>query len=202
MYRNIIKPFFDKLMALLALLVASPIFLIVALLLAIFQNGKVFFTQKRPGSNEKIFLLIKFKTMRDDKDEQGELLPDADRLTWIGKFVRKTSLDEIPQLINILKGDMSFIGPRPLLVEYLPLYNEKQRKRHQVTPGISGWAQINGRNAISWQRKFDLDLWYVQHQSFLFDLKIIFLTIYKVFKSEGISGKGVATMEKFKGNNQ
>lgn len=200
MYQKIIKPFFDKLSALIALIIASPIFLLVALLLAIFQNGKVFFTQKRPGLNEEIFLLIKFKTMRDDKDEKGELLPDSERLTWIGKIVRKTSMDEIPQLLNILNGDMSFIGPRPLLVEYLPLYSEEQSQRHWVTPGITGWAQINGRNTISWQKKFEYDVWYVQNQSFLLDLKIIFMTIFKVFKAEGVSGEGVATMEKFKGN--
>lgn len=200
MYRKFFKPFFDKLIALIALVIASPIFIVVALLLAFFQNGKVFFTQKRPGLNEKIFLLIKFKTMRDDKDENGELLPDDQRLTWIGKIVRKTSMDEIPQLLNIIKGDMSFIGPRPLLVEYLPLYNEEQSKRHLVTPGITGWAQINGRNTISWQKKFEYDVWYVKNQSFLLDLKIIFMTIFKVFKAEGISGEGVATMEKFKGN--
>jgi len=201
MYRNFIKPFFDKLIALIALLVASPIFILVALLLAIFQNGKVFFTQRRPGKNEKIFMLVKFKTMRDDKDEKGELLPDADRLTWIGKIVRKTSMDEIPQLLNILKGDMSFIGPRPLLVEYLSLYNSEQAKRHQVTPGITGWAQVNGRNTISWAKKFEYDVWYVNNQSFWLDLKIIFMTIFKVFKAEGISAEGAATIEKFTGNN-
>lgn len=200
MYRNFFKPFFDKLIAFIALVIASPIFIVVALLLAFFQNGKIFFTQKRPGLNEKIFLLIKFKTMRDDKDGNGELLPDDQRLTWIGKIVRKTSMDEIPQLLNIIKGDMSFIGPRPLLVEYLPLYNEEQSKRHLVTPGITGWAQINGRNTISWQKKFEYDVWYVKNQSFLLDLKIIFMTIFKVFKAEGISGEGVATMEKFKGD--
>lgn len=200
MYRNFFKPFFDKLIAFIALVIASPIFIVVPLLLAFFQNGKVFFTQKRPGLNEKIFLLIKFKTMRDDKDGNGELLPDDQRLTWIGKIVRKTSMDEIPQLLNIIKGDMSFIGPRPLLVEYLPLYNEEQSKRHLVTPGITGWAQINGRNTISWQKKFEYDVWYVKNQSFLLDLKIIFMTIFKVFKAEGISGEGVATMEKFKGD--
>ncbi|WP_085515676.1 sugar transferase [Marivirga sericea] len=200
MYRSIVKPFLDRFTALIALLIASPIFLIVSILLAIFQNGKIFFIQKRPGLNAHIFKLIKFKTMRDDKDETGSLLSDEKRLTWIGKFVRKTSMDEIPQLLNIIKGEMSFIGPRPLLVEYLPLYNDKQRKRHFVTPGITGWAQINGRNTISWQKKFEYDVWYVQHQSFLLDLKIIFMTIFKVFKAEGISGKGMATMEKFKGN--
>lgn len=200
MYRKLIKPFFDKLTALIALIIASPIFLIVSILLAIFQNGKVFFTQQRPGLNEKIFLLVKFKTMRDDKDANGELLADQERLTWIGKIVRKTSMDEIPQLLNILKGDMSFIGPRPLLVEYLPLYSNAQSKRHLVTPGITGWAQINGRNTISWQKKFEYDVWYVQNQSILLDMKIIFMTIFKVFKAEGISAEGMATIEKFKGN--
>jgi len=199
-YYKLVKPFFDKLFALLALIVASPIFLVVAILLALFQNGKVFFTQKRPGRNEKIFLLIKFKTMRDDFDAHGNLLADAERLTSVGKFVRKTSLDELPQLINILKGDMSFIGPRPLLIEYLALYNAVQKKRHDVTPGISGWAQVNGRNAISWNEKFSFDVWYVEHQSFWLDLKIIFLTIAKVFKAEGINASGSATIEKFTGN--
>ena len=200
MYKNIIKPFLDRFVALLALLVSSPIFLIVSVLLAVFQNGKVFFTQQRPGLNESTFKLIKFKTMRDDEDENGELLPDEKRLTWIGKIVRKTSMDEIPQLLNIIKGEMSFIGPRPLLIDYLPLYNEEQRKRHLVTPGITGWAQINGRNTISWNKKFEYDVWYVQNQSFRLDLKIVFLTIFKVFKAEGISGDGMATMEKFRGN--
>ncbi|ADR20343.1 undecaprenyl phosphate N,N'-diacetylbacillosamine 1-phosphate transferase [Marivirga tractuosa] len=200
MYAKIFKPFFDRITALIALIIASPIFVLVSFLLAIFQSGKVFFTQKRPGLNEEIFLLIKFKTMRDDQDENGELLPDEQRLTWIGKIVRKTSMDEIPQLLNIIKGDMSFIGPRPLLVEYLPLYSEEQRKRHFVTPGITGWAQINGRNTISWQKKFEYDVWYVQNQSFLLDIKIIFMTVLKVFKAEGISAEGVATMEKFKGD--
>ncbi|GAB3336847.1 sugar transferase [Marivirga atlantica] len=199
-YSKVVKPFFDKLFALLALIIASPVFLIVALLLALFQNGKVFFTQKRPGRNEKIFLLIKFKTMRDDVDAHGNLLADKDRLTPVGKFVRKTSLDELPQLLNILIGDMSFVGPRPLLIEYLPLYNPSQKKRHNVTPGISGWAQVNGRNAISWQEKFSFDVWYVNNQSFWLDLKIIFLTIAKVFKAEGINASGSATIEKFIGN--
>lgn len=199
-YSKVVKPFFDKLFALLALIMASPVFLIVALLLALFQNGKVFFTQKRPGRNEAIFLLIKFKTMRDDVDALGNLLADKDRLTPVGRFVRKTSLDELPQLLNILMGDMSFVGPRPLLIEYLPLYDSTQKKRHNVTPGISGWAQVNGRNAISWREKFSFDVWYVNNQSFWLDLKIIFLTIAKVFKAEGINASGSATIEKFKGN--
>lgn len=200
MYRYFIKPLLDCVCALLAVIIASPIFMVIGILLAIFQQGKVFFTQKRPGRHEHIFLLLKFKTMRDDTDINGNLLPDDERLTAIGKFVRKTSLDELPQLINIVKGDMSFIGPRPLLIEYLPLYNEYQKKRHIVTPGISGWAQVNGRNAIGWTQKFDYDVWYVKNQSFLLDLKIIFLTIIKVFKSDGISAAGSATIEKFRGN--
>lgn len=199
LYRNFIKPFFDRLIALLALLIASPIFLVLCILLALFQNGKVFFTQDRPGKNEKIFRLIKFKTMRDDTDASGQLLPDEERLTWIGQVVRKTSLDEIPQLLNIIKGDMSFVGPRPLLIEYLALYSTQQKRRHEVTPGISGWAQVNGRNTLSWIKKFEYDVWYVDHQSFGLDLKIIGLTILKVFKAEGISAAGMATMEKFKG---
>ena len=198
-YNSFIKPFFDKFFAFLGLLVASPIILIVMALLSIFQSGKVFFVQKRPGKNEKIFSLVKFKTMRDDVDDKGILLPDDQRITWIGNFVRKSSLDEIPQLFNILKGDMSFVGPRPLLIEYLPLYNEQQAKRHQVTPGISGWAQVNGRNAISWEVKFSLDVYYVAHQSFFLDLKIIFKTIKNVFLAKGISGEGTMTMQKFQG---
>ncbi|MFQ3213886.1 MAG: undecaprenyl phosphate N,N'-diacetylbacillosamine 1-phosphate transferase [Marivirga sp.] len=200
MYRNIVKPFFDRLFALTALLVASPIFLLIALLLFSFQNGKMFFTQNRPGRDNKIFRLIKFKTMRDDADSNGNLLPDAERLTWIGKFVRKTSLDELPQLLNVLFGHMSFIGPRPLLIEYLPLYTQEQSRRHHVSPGISGWAQVNGRNTISWDEKFKLDIWYVDNQSFLLDLKILFLTVSKVFKAEGISASGEATVTKFTGS--
>lgn len=173
---------------------------IVIILLLVFQKGQVFFIQQRPGKNERLFNVIKFKTMTDKRGENGNLLPDKDRLTWIGSFIRKTSLDELPQLINILKGDMSFIGPRPWLVEYLPLYNAEQRRRHEVRPGISGWAQVNGRNAISWKQRFEYDLYYVDNQSFWLDLKIIFLTIKKVFVAEGIAAEGSATMEKFKGN--
>jgi undecaprenyl phosphate N,N'-diacetylbacillosamine 1-phosphate transferase len=202
MYRNSIKPFFDKLFALVALFVSSPFFILISLLLFIFQDGKVFFTQNRPGRKAKIFRLIKFKTMRDDTDEKGDLLPDEERLTWIGSFVRKTSLDELPQLLNVLMGQMSFVGPRPLLIEYLPLYTQEQSGRHQVTPGISGWAQVNGRNAISWDEKFKLDIWYVDNQCFLLDLKIIFFTISKVFKAEGISATGEATIKKFTGSEQ
>jgi len=168
--------------------------------LAIANNGKPFFFQKRPGKNERIFSIIKFKTMNDKKDAQGNLLSDAERLTGVGKFVRKTSLDEIPQLINVLKGDMSLIGPRPLLPEYLPLYNQEQKRRHQVKPGITGWAQVNGRNAISWEDKFRLDVEYVNQQSLILDIKILFLTIKKVFFSEGINQEGQATATKFEGN--
>jgi len=184
----------------MALTLLSPVIIIVALLLAIFQNGKVFFTQKRPGRNARIFLLLKFKTMRDDFDANGNLLPDKDRLTAVGRFVRKTSLDELPQLVNIIAGDMSFVGPRPLLEEYLNLYNDEQMKRHLVTPGISGWAQVNGRNSIDWPTKFKLDVWYVNNQSFWLDIKILLLTIKKVFVADGINASGSATIEKFKGN--
>lgn len=200
MYESLIKPFFDKLLALLVLILASPIFIPVIILLGFTNDGKVWFVQQRPGYRGKIFRVIKFKTMNDKKDVYGNLLSDAERLTSVGKFIRKTSLDEIPQMINVLKGDMSFVGPRPLLVEYLSLYNEIQRKRHDVKPGITGWAQVNGRNAISWEKKFELDVWYVEHISFWIDLKILFLTMIKIFKAEGISSEGSATMEKFRGN--
>lgn len=168
--------------------------------LTIANHGKPFFFQKRPGKNEKVFSIIKFKSMNDKTDAQGKLLSDAERLTAIGGFVRKTSLDEIPQLINVLKGDMSLIGPRPLLVQYLPLYNEFQKRRHEVRPGITGWAQVNGRNALSWEKKFEYDVWYVDHLSLGLDLKILFLTVKKVFIREGISKEGEATMTPFKGN--
>ncbi len=200
MYKTLTKPSLDHLCALIALLLLSPVFLLVTLALTIANNGKPFFIQARPGKKGRIFNIIKFKTMTDAKDAQGDLLPDAERLTGVGKFVRKTSLDELPQLLNVLKGDMSFVGPRPLLPEYLPLYNEEQRKRHDVKPGITGWAQVNGRNAISWEQKFALDVWYVEHQSFVLDLKILFLTIKKVFVSEGINTTGQATTERFKGS--
>ena len=182
------------------LIVLSPILFGVVILLYFLNNGKPFFTQIRPGLNEKLFEIIKLKTMNDKKNYLGELLPDSDRLTAVGKFIRKTSLDEIPQLINVLKGDMSLIGPRPLLVQYLPLYNETQKNRHNVRPGITGWAQINGRNAISWQQKFEYDVFYVQNLSFFLDVKIVLLTIKKVFKREGISSDTSATMEFFTGN--
>lgn len=201
MYKLFLKRLIDFIIAFLALLILSPIFIIVTIGLYFANDGKPFFFQSRPGLNEKIFKIIKFKTMNDKKDAAGNLLPDADRLTPIGAFVRKTSLDEIPQLINVLKGDMAIIGPRPLLIQYLPLYNAVQRRRHEVRPGITGWAQINGRNAISWSRKFELDIWYVDHVSFQTDLKVFFLTFKKVFKSEGISAEGHVTIEPFNGNN-
>ncbi|MFD0931593.1 sugar transferase [Psychroflexus salinarum] len=200
MYESILKPFLDFLAALLGLLLLSPIFIIVTLLLAIANAGKPFFFQKRPGQYEHTFRIIKFKTMNDKRGEDGQLLPDSDRLTAVGKFVRKTSLDEVPQLINVLKGDMSLVGPRPLLPEYLPLYDEEQKKRHQVKPGITGWAQVNGRNALSWKGKFEKDVEYVRNQSFVLDVKILFLTLKKVVKSEGINQGGQATAQKFEGN--
>jgi undecaprenyl phosphate N,N'-diacetylbacillosamine 1-phosphate transferase len=200
LYRNYLKPLLDFIIALGSFIILSPIFIIVLILLFIANNGKPFFFQKRPGKDEKIFKVIKFKTMNDKKDKNGNLLPDAKRLTAVGKFIRKSSLDEIPQLLNVIKGNMSLIGPRPLLVEYLPLYSDVQKRRHEVKPGITGWAQVNGRNAISWEQKFDYDVWYVDHLSFLFDVSILFLTIKKVFKSEGINSNTAATMEKFSGS--
>ncbi|WP_187477634.1 sugar transferase [Amniculibacterium sp. G2-70] len=201
MYKNHLKRLFDFSIALIGLIVLSPLFIVVTIGLYFANQGKPFFFQARPGLNEKIFKIIKFKTMNDKKDADGNLLSDADRLTPIGSFVRKTSLDEIPQLINVLKGDMSLIGPRPLLPEYLALYNETQKKRHLVRPGITGWAQVNGRNAISWEKKFELDVWYVDNLSFVTDLKVFFTTFAKVFKREGISQTGQATMEAFNGKN-
>lgn len=200
MYKNFFKRAIDFLAAFIALLLISPIFLLLLIFLAIANDGKPFFVQKRPGRNGKIFSIIKFKTMNDRKDAAGNLLSDAERLTKIGSFVRKTSLDEIPQLLNVVKGDMSLIGPRPLLVQYLPLYNDFQKNRHNVRPGITGWAQINGRNAISWEKKFEYDVWYVNNISLLLDIKIVLLTIKKVFISEGINADNVATTEPFRGN--
>lgn len=201
MYKYFFKRLFDFLIAFFGLLLLSPIFIIVTIALYFANQGKPFFFQARPGKDERIFKIIKFKSMNDKKDAAGNLLPDAARLTKIGSLVRKTSLDEIPQLINVLKGEMSLIGPRPLLIEYLKLYNEEQKKRHNVRPGITGWAQVNGRNAISWTKKFEYDLWYVENISFLLDLKILFLTIKKVFVREGISQEGQATVEAFNGEN-
>ena len=198
MYQNILKPLLDFIGALFLLLIASPIMLLVLIILLFTNGGSPFFLQKRPGKNEKIFTIIKFKTMNNKTDETGKLLPDSERLTAFGKFIRSSSLDELPQLINVLIGDMSFVGPRPLLPEYLPLYNEFQKQRHNVKPGITGWAQINGRNAIIWSQKFEYDVWYVNHQSFWLDIKILFKTIEKVFKKDGIAQEGQATAEPFK----
>ncbi len=200
MYKKWIKRIFDFVLALFLLVLFSPLILITALLLKITQ-GSVIFTQNRPGLNEKIFKIYKFKTMSDERDEKGELLSDELRLKAFGKIVRSLSLDELLQLFNVLKGDMSFVGPRPLLVEYLPLYNEEQKLRHKVRPGITGWAQVNGRNAISWQKKFELDVYYVKNISFLLDLKIMFLTALKVLKRSGVSKEGHVTTEKFNGKN-
>lgn len=186
--------------ALITLIVLSPLLLIIAILVKINLGSPVIFKQKRPGLNEKIFTLYKFRTMTDKRDENGKLLPDSERLTSFGKFLRSTSLDELPELYNILKGDMSFVGPRPLLVEYLPLYNDFQRRRHEVRPGLTGLAQVNGRNAISWEQKFKLDVEYVDNVSFIGDLKIIILTIKKVLVREGISSETSVTMEPFRGN--
>jgi undecaprenyl phosphate N,N'-diacetylbacillosamine 1-phosphate transferase len=200
MYRKFWKRFIDVIVALVVLLIFSPLLLLVYVILFFTNGGQPLFFQKRPGKNEKIFSIIKFRTMSNKRNRMGELLPDKDRLTAIGKFIRKTSLDELPQLINVLKGDMSLIGPRPLLIQYLPLYNKEQRKRHLVRPGITGWAQVNGRNAISWNEKFQYDTCYVEHLSFPLDMKILWLTIAKVFKSENVSQEGQATMEYFTGN--
>ncbi|NNF75993.1 MAG: sugar transferase [Flavobacteriaceae bacterium] len=198
MYPKIIKPFFDFVAALIGLILASPIFITVLIILLFLNNGKPFFTQARPGKKERIFKIIKFKTMNDKKDEHGEYLPFHLRITRFGMFIRKYSLDEIPQLINVLKGDMSLIGPRPLHIEYLPLYDETQARRHEVMSGITGWAQVNGRNAISWDKKFEYDVWYVDNQSFWLDLKIIFLTIEKVIRRKDINASENDNMPAFK----
>ncbi|MFS8541921.1 MAG: sugar transferase [Tissierellales bacterium] len=200
MYRKYFKRPLDFMFALITLIVLSPLLLIIAILVKINLGSPVIFKQKRPGLNEKIFTLYKFRTMTDKRDENGKLLPDSERLTSFGKFLRSTSLDELPELYNILKGDMSFVGPRPLLVEYLPLYNDFQRRRHEVRPGLTGLAQVNGRNAISWEQKFKLDVEYVDNVSFIGDLKIIILTIKKVLVREGISSETSVTMEPFRGN--
>lgn len=202
MYRFFLKRFFDFWIALIVLISISPILLIVTIWLHFANKGAgVFFLQERPGKDAKIFKVIKFKTMTDERDANGKLLPDADRLTKVGKFVRSTSIDELPQLFNVLKGDMALIGPRPLLVQYLPLYSKEQMRRHEVRPGISGWAQCHGRNAISWTEKFKLDVWYVDHVSLLTDLKVIWITIMKVLKRADINKAGQATIEAFNGYN-
>ena len=200
MYKLFIKLIIDFTIALFLLMVLSPIIVITIIGLCFANQGKPFFFQLRPGLNGKIFKIIKFKTMKDKKESEGNLLSDEKRLTKVGAFVRKTSLDEIPQLINVIKGEMSLVGPRPLLTEYLPLYNDFQKRRHEVKPGITGWAQVNGRNSISWKQKFEYDIWYVENISFLLDCKIVFLTIKKVFKREGISAENSISAEAFKGN--
>ena len=202
MYSSFFKRLIDLIIVFCMLAIIGPILFLITLWLHFANKGAgAFFTQERPGRNGKIFKVIKFKTMTDERDVNGDLLPDEQRLTKVGKLIRSTSVDELPQLINVLKGDMALIGPRPLLPQYLPLYNKEQARRHEVRPGITGWAQVNGRNAISWAKKFELDVWYVEHCSFILDLRIIVLTIKKVFVREGISSETSATMEPFTGNN-
>lgn len=201
MYKNFGKRFLDITVASIVLIGSSPLLFLTAVILAFNNRGKIFFIQPRPGKDEKIFNLIKFKTMNDRTDRNGDLLPDSERLTFWGKIIRKTSVDELPQFINVLLGHMSVIGPRPLLVEYLPRYSERQRLRHRILPGITGWAQVNGRNSLSWNEKFELDVWYVENYSGILDLKIVWLTIVKIFKSEGINNSDSITMTKFTGNN-
>lgn len=195
-----LKRTLDFTMALVALVLISPLIILLALLVRLFLGAPILFTQIRPGLHGQAFTVYKFRTMTDEKDASGELLPDDVRLTPFGLFLRRSSLDELPQLFNVLKGDVSLVGPRPLLMEYLPLYTAEQAKRHLVRPGITGWAQVNGRNAISWERKFELDVWYVNHQSFLLDMKILFLTVKKVLVKEGISAQGMETMPRFLGS--
>ena len=202
MYRHCFKRLFDFVIVLCVLLMIWPVLAVIAVWLHFANKGAgAFFTQERPGKDGKLFKVIKFKSMTDERDEDGQLLPDAERLTAVGRFIRSTSLDELPQLLNVLKGDMALIGPRPLLPQYLPLYSKEQARRHEVRPGITGWAQVHGRNAISWTEKFKLDVWYVDHVSLRVDLEVVFLTIKKVLKREGISQEGQATMEMFNGNN-
>ncbi|MFA5455706.1 MAG: undecaprenyl phosphate N,N'-diacetylbacillosamine 1-phosphate transferase [Sulfurimonas sp.] len=194
------KSLFDKMLALFLIILFLPIYIIISLLILWKMGSPILFRQKRPGYKEKIFSIYKFRTMTNEKDKNGELLADEQRLVGVGKFIRSISLDELPQLFNVLKGEMSFVGPRPLLIEYLPLYNDEQKRRHDAKPGITGWAQVNGRNAISWAQKFELDVWYVDNQSFLLDMKILWLTFLNVLKRSGISSSSSATMEKFRGN--
>ena len=202
MYKRFLKRWLDFVIVSCVLSVVWPLLLVIAMWLHFANKGAgAFFTQERPGKDGRIFKVIKFKSMTDEKDWEGRLLPDAERLTRVGRFIRSTSLDELPQLLNVLKGDMALVGPRPLLPEYLPLYSREQARRHEVRPGITGWAQTHGRNAISWAEKFQLDVWYVDHVSFAVDLKVVFLTVKKVFEREGISQEGQATMEKFDGSN-
>lgn len=194
-----LKRFFDFIVALVGLFLLSPVLLLTAIIIRIKLGSPVLFRQQRPGLNAKPFYVYKFRTMTDERDEAGDLLPDEIRLTPFGKLLRKLSIDELPQLLNVIKGDLSLVGPRPLLMDYLPLYSTEQARRHEVKPGITGWAQVNGRNAISWDEKFKLDVWYIDNQSFRLDLKILWMTVVKVFKREGISQEGQATMDKFKG---
>ncbi|MEK6153503.1 sugar transferase [Flavobacteriaceae bacterium 3-367] len=200
MYKSFFKRLLDVFIAIVALAVLSPIFVLVALVLIAQLKTSPFFIQKRPGKGERIFSILKFKSMNDQTGSDGKLLPDVERITKFGHFIRNNSLDEIPQLLNVLKGDMSLIGPRPLLISYLQLYSEEQKKRHLMRPGITGWAQVNGRNAISWRQKFEYDVWYVENCSFLTDLRILWLTVLKVVKKDGISSKTSATMETFTGD--
>ena len=201
MYKQFLKSFLDFTLSLVGLLMISPVFLIIWILLALTNNGAgAFFVQTRPGKNGKIINVIKFKTMNDKRDSAGNLLPDSDRITSIGRVVRSLSIDELPQLINVLKGDMSLVGPRPLLVQYLPLYSDRQARRHEVKPGMTGWAQVNGRNAISWEQKFEYDVWYVDNLSLWLDIKILFLTVKRVFFRDGINAGSDVTMEPFKGS--
>ncbi len=199
-YQLLVKPFFDRLSALVVALLTSPFLLIITVILLFANHGRIWFLQPRPGRYGKIFYVVKFKTMTDQRDAVGNLLPDEKRLTPIGRFIRKTSLDELPQLVNVIIGNMSIVGPRPLLVEYLALYNAQQQRRHEVKPGITGWAQVNGRNTVAWKERFELDVWYVEHISFWVDVKILLQTVNKVFRSEGINSANAATMERFKGN--
>ncbi|MDR2919867.1 MAG: sugar transferase [Tannerella sp.] len=199
MYKRYFKRIMDLFFSIPAFIVLSPVFILITFLLFISNKGQPFFFQKRPGINNKIFTIIKYKTMNDREDENGELLPDSERMTTVGSFIRKSSLDEMPQLINVIKGDMSLVGPRPLLPEYLSRYSAFQIRRHEVRPGITGWAQVNGRNAVSWNQKFEYDVWYVDNISLSLDIKIIFMTILAVFKSQGINSATSVTMERFKG---
>ena len=201
MYRHLFKPLLDRVGAVVVLIAFAPFLVATACAVVVALGRPVVFTQKRPGLKGKIFTIMKFRTMSDERDEKGELLPDDQRLRGVGKMIRKLSLDELPQIFNVLAGEMSFVGPRPLLPEYLPLYSPTQAKRHDVLPGITGWAQINGRNALSWEEKFALDVWYVENQSFWLDMKIVALTVKKVLIKEGVSQEGHVTMEKFRGNN-
>lgn len=201
MYKSFFKRLIDVILSLFGFIILLPIFLISLLFLLFSNRGSVFFFQKRPGKNEKIFSIIKFKSMNDKKDKDGNLLPNAERLTKIGKFIRKSSIDEIPQLLNVIKGDMSLVGPRPLKIDYLDIYSKEQKRRHIVKPGVTGWAQVNGRNAISHTRKFKLDVWYVDNISFLLDLKILYLTVLKVIKKDGVGEKGIEINAPFDGTN-